>query len=198
MASGSNRYAGEAERRRRQLSKPFAAFFATAAATLTSVCLLLPGTAAAATPPYGLGLIPTPAPQATGNGLRLGSMLAASLPTSVSLTQYAIAVGDQGQLGSCAAWATDYSALGYWENKQGISGGALAPMYTYAQVDGGADDGSSIEGNLWVDETQGIDTQSDYWQGNYDYSDQPTAADKLNAVNWKLSGYRFIFINMFV
>ena len=196
MASRSNRYAGEAERRRRRhLSKPVGAFFATVVATLTSVCLLLPGTASAATPPYGLGLIPTPAPQATGNGLRLGSMLAASLPASVSLTQYAIAVGDQGQLGSCAAWATDYSALGYWENKQRISGGGLAPMYTYSQVDGGVDDGSSIEGNLWVDETQGIDTQSDYWQGNFDYSDQPTAAEKLNAVNWRLSGYSDLTIN---
>jgi hypothetical protein len=178
-----------------QLPKPISALLGGSAATITSVCLLLPGSAAAATAPHGLGLIPTPAPLASPNGLRAGNMVTAPPPASVSLTQYAVAVGDQGQLGSCAAWSTDYTALGYWENKEGISGGALEPMYSYSQVDGGVDDGSSIEGNLWIDETQGVDTQSDYWQGNFDYSDQPTAAEKLNAVNWKLSGYSDLTIN---
>jgi hypothetical protein len=195
MASRSNQSAGAAESSRRRLSHPLCTLFGAAAATLTSVCLMLAGSAAAATPPYGLGLIPTPAPQAGANGLRTSNLAGASLPASVSMTQHAIAVGNQGQLGSCAAWSTDYSALGYWENKEGISGGGLEPMYSYSQVNGGVDDGSSIEANLWIDETQGIDTQSDYWQGNFDYSDQPTAAEKLNAVNWKLSGYSNLTIN---
>ncbi len=43
-------------------------------------------------------------------------------------TPYAMPV-NQGQVGSCAAWASDYSALGYWENKEGIAGGGLEPMY---------------------------------------------------------------------
>jgi hypothetical protein len=106
----------------------------------------------------------------------------------VSLTSYAMPVGNQGQVGSCAAWATDYTALGYWENKQGIAGSALEPMYTYSQLTGGVDEGSTIEGNLQIDE-QGVDNQSDYWQGNFDYYDMPTPAEKDHAVNWKLTSY---------
>jgi Papain family cysteine protease len=113
---------------------------------------------------------------------------AVSLPASVDLTPYAMPVGNQGQVGSCAAWATDYSALGYWQNKQGIPGGGLEPMYTYSQVTGGHDVGSSIEGNLQIDE-QGVDNQTDYWQGNYDYWDMPATIEKAHAVNWKLTGF---------
>src|SRR5579862_4035729 len=92
---------------------------------------------------FGLGLIPTkPKPPSAHTLARLRSA-SLSLPASVDLTAYAMPVGNQGGVGSCAAWASDYSALGYWENKQGISGGALAPMYTYSQVTGGVDNGST-------------------------------------------------------
>ena len=84
---------------------------------------------------------------------------------------------------------SDYSALGYWENKQKIVGGALQPMYTYSQVDGGVDEGSYIESNLQVDQQQGIDDQSDYYQGNFDYLDQPSSAERVHAVNWKLTSW---------
>ncbi len=139
--------------------------------------------------PYGLGLIVKKSATPSARTVSSLKLSAESLPPSVDLTADAMPVGNQGQVGSCAAWATDYGALGYWENKQGIAGGALEPMYTYSQVTGGQDDGSTIEGNLQIDEQQGIDTQSDYWQGNFDYRDQPTAAEKANAANWKLTGY---------
>jgi hypothetical protein len=144
------------------------------------------------TGPHPLGLIPTvdnaTAPASSSGKVGNIILRTASLPASVDLTPDAMPVGNQGQVGSCAAWSTDYSALGYWENKQGIAGGALEPMYTYSQVDGGADNGSTIEGNLTVDES-GVDTQSDYYQGNFDYKDQPTTAEKAAAVNWKLSSF---------
>jgi hypothetical protein len=162
---------------------------------LASVVLLVPAAASAAVLPHGLGLIPTPAAQASPRAIAQAVERAASLPSSASLTAYAIAPGNQGEVGSCAAWSSDYTALGYWENKEGIPGAALEPMYTYSQVDGGVDGGSSIEANLSIDEQQGIDTQSDYWQGNFDYVDQPTAAEQANAVNWKLSGYADLTID---
>src|SRR3954453_2101420 len=94
--------------------------------------------------PHGLGLIAPANPQvlskATAQDVHTA---AADLPASVDLTPYAMPVGDQGQVGSCAAWAADYSSMGYWMNKQGIAGGPLAPMYTYSQYSakysGGAD-----------------------------------------------------------
>ncbi|MGO9789017.1 MAG: C1 family peptidase [Solirubrobacteraceae bacterium] len=138
--------------------------------------------------PYSLGLIPAVSARPSTASAAAVKAAAASLPASVDLSVHAMPVGDQGQVGSCAAWATDYGALGYWENEQGIAGGGLEPMYTYSQVTGGNDDGSTIDGNLDVDE-QGIDTQSDYWQGNFDYKDQPTAAETANAVNWKLTSF---------
>ncbi len=166
----------------------------------------LPGIASASTPaialkdtsnlvgslsgtPYALGLVKTAPVTASATMVTRLRVAAASLPSSVDLTPHAMPVGNQGQVGSCAAWSTDYGALGYWENKQDISGGGLEPMYTYSQLDGGQDDGSTIDGNLEIDEQQGIDAQSDYWQGNFDYSDTPTAAETANAVNWKLTSY---------
>jgi hypothetical protein len=144
--------------------------------------------------PYSLGLIPTTPARPSASATAAVKTAAASLPVSVDLTADAMPVGNQGDVGSCAAWSSDYGALGYWENKEGIHGGGLEPMYTYAQVDGGGDNGSSIEGNLRIDEQQGIDTQSDYWQGNFDFMDQPTAAETANAVNWKLTGYTNVAI----
>jgi len=144
---------------------------------------------------HAMGLIRTaPAPVSGAESANVHAE-ATSLPASVDLTSFAMPVGNQGSVGSCAAWAADYSALGYWENKQGIQGGALAPMYTYSQVTGGYDVGSTIEGNLSIDE-HGVDNQSDYWQGNYDYADMPLAGEKTHAVNWKLSGYSDLPVQM--
>ncbi len=139
---------------------------------------------------HAMGLLPITSPVASAVGAARAHAAAVALPASVDLTPYAMPVGNQGNVGSCAAWATDYAALGYWINKQKLAGGALAPMYTYSQVDGGWDDGSTIEGNLYLDEQQGIDNQGDYWQGNYDYSDVPSSAEMARAVNWKLTGFQ--------
>jgi hypothetical protein len=144
---------------------------------------------------HGMGLIPSPSAPPSAKAMAKVRAAAASLPSSIDLTPYAMPVGNQGAVGSCAAWASDYAALGYWENKKGIAGGGLEPMYTYSQVTGGVDSGSSIEGNLQIDEQQGIDNQADYWQGNFDYSGMPTAAEKAYAVNWKLTSYKGLTIN---
>jgi hypothetical protein len=137
--------------------------------------------------PHALGLIPTPSRAAVARPSTAAAP--AALPASVDLTPYAMPVGNQGDVGSCAAWASDYTALGYWENREGIAGGGLEPMYTYSQVTGGVDDGSTIEGNLAIDKQQGVDNQADYSQGNFDYWDMPTVAETAHAANWKLTSY---------
>jgi len=139
--------------------------------------------------PHGLGLVVTPSAAPSAAAVARVNTAAASLPASVDLTANAMPPGNQGEVGSCAAWASDYTALGYWENYQGISGGGLEPMYTYSQVTGGVDRGSTIESNLTVDEQQGVDNQADYSQGNFDYVDMPTAAERAHAVNWKLTSF---------
>ncbi|MEU9123496.1 C1 family peptidase [Streptomyces sp. NPDC048506] len=112
-----------------------------------------------------------------------------SLPESVDLSKYAPAPGNQGQVGSCAAWAVDYTAYGVLEHEQKISGGPQAPMFSYAQVVKGQERGTSLADHLRIAMKQGIDAKSHYWQGDFDYTTQPTAGETRNAAKWKLSGY---------
>src|SRR3954447_20394834 len=112
---------------------------ARAAALMLLVALALPASAHAwdsplapvtpsvdATQPHGLGLVPDDSPRPFGV-----QSVSTGLPAGVDLTADAVPPGDQGQVNARAAWATDYSAMGYYMNQQGIAGGALAPMYTY-------------------------------------------------------------------
>ncbi|MGA2013564.1 MAG: C1 family peptidase [Solirubrobacteraceae bacterium] len=198
VARGERRRGGGARRRSQLTAGVVAGIVATcivpAVASADALSAASDGLGTTASQPYATGLVPNPQAAASPAAVATVAAAAASLPASADLTPYAMPVGDQGDVGSCAAWSTDYTALGYWENKEGISGGGLEPMYTYSQVTGGVDDGSSIEGNLTVDE-QGVDNQSDYFQGNFDYSDMPTAAEKAHAVNWKLSSFSDLSID---
>ncbi|MGD3108544.1 C1 family peptidase [Streptomyces sp. YGL11-2] len=108
---------------------------------------------------------------------------------SVDLSQYAIAPGNQGRVGSCVSWAIDYSGYSIQEKQQGISGGPQAPMYTYAQIAKGNDQGSTPDDTFSIAESQGVDSKSDYTQGDFDFTTQPTDAERQNAAHWKLSGH---------
>ncbi|MFN8053280.1 MAG: IPT/TIG domain-containing protein [Acidimicrobiales bacterium] len=141
---------------------------------------------------YPTGLLPVavaPAPQ-------VGAMAVATPPASVDLTQWAPPAGDQGNVGSCVAWSIAYTALGWYQRHDKIAGGALAPMYTYAQIAKGNDNGSTFAANLNIATSQGVDTQADYKpQGNFDFTTQPTAAQKANAAKWKLSNYKGLAVD---
>lgn len=124
----------------------------TAAATLTTVLALsvAAGTASASnifnplppvvnTGPRGTGLTqggPTVLPKSTSG----------SLPTTADLRSEAVPIGNQGGLGSCAAWAIGYAMLGWyanhtnhtawrWENQRTQSGKKiidwLQPMFVF-------------------------------------------------------------------
>src|SRR4051794_39968992 len=118
---------------------------------------------------HGLGLIVEGGPTLSASAIGDIVADAADLPADVDLTPWAMPVGDQGQVNSCAAWATDYSAMGYWMNKQGIAGGGLAPMYTYSQVTAGRNLGTTLPSHMDIAKTQGVDVQSDYTQGTANF-----------------------------
>ena len=118
-----------------------------------------------------------------------------TLPASVDLTQWAMPVGDQGQVGSCVTWAINYSMMGWYANHAGHSF-VGAPMYVYSQIhatdeEGGG--GSYPSDAFNVAASQGVDTQSDYTQGNYDYTDLPTNAERANAANYKTGSYHYLY-----
>ncbi len=166
---------------------------ASPAARATPAALTAPAAASART--YGLGLkVPM---NVERHPARLAGVLA-TLPASYSLRQYAPVPGDQGQVNSCAAWATAYTAMGVLENmdhSQGVwdnpldalPGGGGSAMYVYSQICGGSDNGSYIDANVAIETSQGDDEASDYSQGEADWRDWPTAQETANAQNWVLA-----------
>ena len=101
--------------------------------------------------------------------------------------------GNQGAVGSCASWAVGYTLYGYYVRTEGLSGGDHAPMYLYSQLTGGQDVGSTLGGNLNLGQTQGVDTRSDYSQGDFNYTTMPTAAEIANAAHYQLTGWNQLF-----
>ena len=64
------------------------------------------------------------------------TFIAGALPASVDLSQYNPPVGDQGQVGSCTAWASGYYLRGWYAKRDGYypTGGSTGrdgfePMY---------------------------------------------------------------------
>ncbi|USI99805.1 C1 family peptidase [Xanthomonas prunicola] len=137
-------------------------------------------TAAAQAAVHGMGLKPSSLVQPV-TPLFGTESVSKPLPASVDLTAWAITPGDQGQVGSCASWATAHTLTGWYANANKQAQTRFAPMYLYSQVNDGVDEGSTLEAPMEVALAQGIDTEQHYSWGNYDWKDQPTAADKANA-----------------
>ena len=181
-------------------SAGIAAAFATAAAITAVAATPASAAQSARTTPhhhYATGLNIARARAAERAGLaaqlhnrHLAAASPADAPAGASLAQYALSPGDQGQVGSCVTWATGYSAYGILMNEQGISGAPMAPMYIYAQIAQGSDNGTTGDVALGMEQDQGIDTNSDYYQGSFDYTTQPDANERANAAHYKLSGYQ--------
>jgi len=158
---------------------------------------------------HGLGLLDSPLhhshmvpanPSETGttNPNVQGASIT-NLPGSIDLSQYAPAVGNQGGINSCVAWSEDYYLRGWYAKRDGYypaggnyNTGSFEPMYTYSQVVGGQNAGTTFDQHVNIMETQGVDTRADYTQGDYDYIDLPTSAEKANASNYKISSWQYL------
>jgi hypothetical protein len=122
--------------------------------------------------------------------------LSAALPVSVDLSAYAVPVGNQGQIGSCVAWAIDYAMLGWYSRHDNKTGQPFNPMYTFSQIhisdnaDGG---GSRPADALNVALHQGNDTMAHYSHSTIDFTHLPNTSERANATNWKISGFQTLF-----
>ncbi len=125
------------------------------------------------------------------------------LPDKVDLSKYDPPVGSQGNVGSCASWATGYYLAGWWANESGYlpAAGAdgltgFAPMFLYSQISDnksqGQDKGSSLDDNMSILQQQGIDAESDYAQGTQDFTDLPTASESANGSQYKIASYQIV------
>lgn len=130
---------------------------------------------------------------ATTSAQAITALSTTALPASSDLSAYAPPVGDQGQVGSCAAWATGYYLRGWYARREGYFPAAgFAHMYTYAQISRGHDGGSTFQQNLDIQKAQGIDSRADYTQGDDNFTSQPTAAEIANAARFKIDSYEVV------
>ncbi|MGE5805841.1 MAG: cysteine protease, partial [Ignavibacteria bacterium] len=116
------------------------------------------------------------------------------LPNAVSLKQYAPAPGNQGPYGTCAGWATAYSARTILEDLKNLWGqgktdsNAFSPSFVYNQISTGNDckSGTSL--------TQALDVlrdQGDVKLNEFEYScdRKITALDKVKAQAYRILEY---------
>src|SRR5581483_9745595 len=71
--------------------------------------------------------------------------------------------------------------------------GGFEPMFSYSQYSQksslGFDHGMTFNGNLDILEQSGVDTRVDYWQGDINQVDPPSATERANAANYKIASY---------
>ncbi|HWP98791.1 MAG TPA: Ser-Thr-rich GPI-anchored membrane family protein [Syntrophomonadaceae bacterium] len=127
----------------------------------------------------------------------LGNLSAAALPSSEDWTLNMPPVGDQGSQGSCVAWSMGYALRTYlyqvktsWGDK--TADHQFSPAYIYNQIDGGVDGGSSPYDAAKLLVSQGCDTLADMPYKASDYTTQPSASQKANAVNYKIADWQYL------
>jgi C1A family cysteine protease len=115
----------------------------------------------------------------------------ATLPASIDLSAKLPNVGNQGQQGSCTAWATGYAYKTYQEgidrgwNVKNDTTHQFSPAYIYNQINGGQDNGSQINTALQLIVDQGCATLSSMPYNQNDYRTQPNSAQRQNAAQYK-------------
>lgn len=131
------------------------------------------------------GLVPTSAG-------RMHVMSVAAPPASVNLERWAVAPGDQKQVGSCVAWTIGYSMLGYYSVRSGSSR-TYAPMYVYSQDHLPYDGGSTSLDAYTILTAQGIAPSTSYPAGDYDWKHAPTAAERAAAAAHTVTAPHYLY-----
>lgn len=118
-------------------------------------------------------------------------LLPAQLPDSIMLDMPI--AGNQGQQGSCTAWATVYAAGTYsFHKKMGKSysdTGNLSPKYTYNQITKGVCVCTSFLDHLYLLKTQGACVLNSMPYDPTECAKQPDSLQKLNASTYKITGW---------
>jgi len=127
----------------------------------------------------------------------------APLGAAADLSSQLPPVGNQGQQGSCVAWATSYYYK-TWSEKQEHTGWSLSnaqyefsPSFMYNQINGGHDYGSSFTDAFNLLQTKGdVDiSEFPYSQGNY--TNQPSAAQLEAAKPYRIPSGWYSFWNQY-
>lgn len=115
------------------------------------------------------------------------------LPRSVNLSRWDMPPGDQGFVGSCAAWATTYALVGWYANKYHMPGAPFAPMASYhAYLGASRDTGSLIVAHLIID-MDGLIPMGLYTQGNYDYAGALTPSERRAMRYYRIASWYAVY-----
>ncbi|RKT00829.1 C1 family peptidase [Chryseobacterium defluvii] len=111
-----------------------------------------------------------------------------SLPGSYTIT--GSSVGDQGNEGSCVAWATAYAATSALElNYKGVTE-SRSPEYVYNQIKVGAcSDGSYVKDALNLIKSQGVCSWNEMPYTDVECSTQPNTTQKSAASTHKFTNW---------
>jgi hypothetical protein len=93
------------------------------------------------------------------------------------------------------AWSIGYSLTGYYARSIASASGPYAPLYLYMRSVKGTPGptGLYVSDAMTNEQTEGIDTQADYWQGTTNVTDFPTSSEISNAGNYKITGWTTLF-----
>ena len=141
-----------------------------------------------------MGLLPTPLADASPPR---HAAITSGLPESVDLSAANPPVADQGEVSSTASWAIGYYLRGWYALAQrrypsgsGRLPAGFAPMYLYSQASGGQDIGSTLESNLNLLASQGIDSRADYRpQGDFTWTLPPSKRQRFRAAPYRIASY---------
>lgn len=120
-----------------------------------------------------------------------------SLPSSIDLSGYMPAVGNQGVQGACVAFSFGYYSKTYQElRERGWDKARLdhifSPAFIYNQINGGVDSGSSFSNAALLLASQGCATVADMPFDQYNFTNYPSEESAVNATNYRTSGAYFI------
>lgn len=116
--------------------------------------------------------------------------LAETMPAVVDLTSNFPVPGDQGQQGSCVAWATAYAYKTFQEKLQHqwsltTKNHIFSPAYVYNQINGGEDSGAYIDDAMKLFVAQGVCSWAAMPYRDYDYTTQPNTSQRREAAGYK-------------
>ncbi|TQS40302.1 IPT/TIG domain-containing protein [Cryptosporangium phraense] len=171
-----------------RLARPLAGGAVALAVLAATAATPAPATAATPASPYFVGgYTPSTTVVTAASSSHKLRIAADDLPAGVDLRADAPPVGNQGNVGACVAWTIGYSIMGYY----GKTSAPYAPLYLYLRaVKGSAPNTGLVPENALTEaQKNGVDTQSDYFQGTVDYSVKPTSAEIANATNYKITGW---------
>lgn len=132
------------------------------------------------------------------DGDRFGSALGdeTTLPRAIDLSGNFPTPGNQGQQGSCVAWATAYALKSYqekieeqWDFSESTT---FSPAWVYNQINGGQDGGSMISDAMQLLVTKGAASWQSMPYNDQDYLTQPSAAAISEAAAYKAVEFRAI------